>query len=76
MSVGPWQILVIVIIVLILFGGSRLGEIGTGLGSGIRNFKQGFNDPGPPRRIQTTKIAERPLEPEEAEPPREDPGEG
>lgn len=60
MSVGPWQILIILVIVLILFGGSRLGEIGKGLGEGIKNFKKGLNDEEPPRRITTTKVSEKP----------------
>ncbi len=46
MSVGPWQILIILVIVLLLFGGNRLGEIGKGLGEGIKNFKKGIADDG------------------------------
>lgn len=52
MSVGPWQLLIIALIVLLLFGGSRLGDIGKGLGEGIRNFKKGLGDPEePPRQL-------------------------
>jgi len=42
MAIGPWQILVIIALLLLLFGAGRLSEIGKGLGSGIRNFKQGL----------------------------------
>jgi len=42
MAIGPWQILVIVALLLLLFGAGRLSEIGKGLGSGIRNFKEGL----------------------------------
>ncbi len=42
MSVGPWQIVLIALVVLVLFGASRLGDIGKGLGEGIRNFKKGI----------------------------------
>jgi sec-independent protein translocase protein TatA len=42
MAVGPWQIVIIALIVLLLFGASRLSEIGKGLGEGIRNFKKGI----------------------------------
>jgi sec-independent protein translocase protein TatA len=35
------QLLVIALIILLLFGASRLGEVGKGLGEGIRNFKKG-----------------------------------
>ena len=43
MSVGPWQIVMIALVVLVLFGASRLGDIGKGLGEGIRNFKKGIS---------------------------------
>jgi sec-independent protein translocase protein TatA len=43
-SVGPWQLLIIVFVILLLFGGTRLSEIGKGLGEGIRNFKKGLSD--------------------------------
>lgn len=44
MSVGPWQIVLIALVILILFGASRLGDIGKGLGEGIKNFKKGIAD--------------------------------
>ena len=47
MSVGPWQIAIIALVVLMLFGASRLGDIGKGLGEGIRNFKKGISEDDP-----------------------------
>jgi sec-independent protein translocase protein TatA len=48
MSPSLMQILIVALIVLVLFGASRLGEVGKGLGSGIRNFKKGLaGDPDP-----------------------------
>ncbi len=44
MSPGPWQIVIIAVVILVLFGASRLGDIGKGLGEGIRNFKKGISD--------------------------------
>ena len=43
-AIGPWQLVLIVIVILLLFGASRLADIGKGLGEGIRNFKKGLND--------------------------------
>jgi len=43
---GPfsgWEILVILVIVLLVFGPGRLGELGKSLGEGIRNFKKAMN---------------------------------
>jgi sec-independent protein translocase protein TatA len=44
MAPGPTQILIIALIILLLFGATRLSEIGKGLGEGIRNFKKGIQD--------------------------------
>jgi sec-independent protein translocase protein TatA len=36
---GPWELLILVLIVLLVFGPKRLPEIGRGLGKGMREFK-------------------------------------
>lgn len=36
---SPVQILVVLVLAALLFGGKKLGDIGKGLGDGIRNFK-------------------------------------
>ncbi len=36
---GPWQIAIIVLVVLLLFGGKKIPELMRGLGSGIKEFK-------------------------------------
>lgn len=38
-SVGIWEILFILLIVALLFGGKKIPELGKGLGEGIKNFK-------------------------------------
>lgn len=45
MAASPWQILVVALIILLLFGAGRLADIGKGLGEGIKNFKKGISDP-------------------------------
>lgn len=37
--IGPWQIVLVVLIVLLLFGGKKIPELMRGLGSGIKEFK-------------------------------------
>lgn len=37
------ELLIILAVVLILFGGSRVPQLGASLGQAIRNFKRGFN---------------------------------
>jgi sec-independent protein translocase protein TatA len=38
---GHWEVLIILILVLIIFGAGKLPEIGSGIGNAIRNFKKG-----------------------------------
>ena len=44
MSPSPVQILIVAVVILLLFGAGRLGDMGKGLGEGIRNFKKGITE--------------------------------
>lgn len=37
--IGPWQVVLIVAIVLLLFGGKKIPELMKGLGKGMKEFK-------------------------------------
>ena len=39
-NLGPMEILVILLVALLLFGGKKIPELAKGLGQGIRNFKE------------------------------------
>jgi len=39
---GTQEMLLVGLVALLLFGGKKLGDIGKGLGEGIRNFKDGL----------------------------------
>jgi len=41
---GLWSIALIVIAILLLFGGKKIPELMKGLGSGIKEFKKGISD--------------------------------
>ena len=43
MPIGPWELLIILGICVLLFGARRLPEIGSGIGEAIRNFKSGLS---------------------------------
>jgi len=43
-SVGPMELLVIFLVILLLFGAKRIPEIARGLGKGIREFKSATRD--------------------------------
>ncbi|WP_066157971.1 twin-arginine translocase TatA/TatE family subunit [Aliarcobacter cryaerophilus] len=51
------QLLVIVLIVLILFGGKKIPELAKGLGSGIKNFKKAVKEDDE-EVVTTSKIEE------------------
>ena len=40
---GPFEILVILLVILLLFGGKKLPEVGRALGEGIREFKKALS---------------------------------
>lgn len=44
--IGPWQIVLIVLVVLLLFGGKKIPELMKGMGKGIREFKDGMKEDG------------------------------
>ncbi len=41
--IGPTELLLILAIVLVFFGGRRIPELARGLGEGIRSFKEGMH---------------------------------
>ena len=47
-SIGIPELIIILVIILLLFGASRLPEIGRGLGKGIKNFKESTHDDSKP----------------------------
>lgn len=46
----PAKLLLIALILLLIFGASRIADIGKGLGEGIKNFKKGIRGDEPPDR--------------------------
>lgn len=43
-NLGTGEIIIIVFVVLLLFGGKKIPELMKGLGKGVRSFKEGVND--------------------------------
>lgn len=41
---GPTELIIVLVIVVILFGASRLPEIGRGIGEAIKNFKKSISE--------------------------------
>jgi len=43
-GMGASELMIILVIILLLFGASKLPELGRSLGSGLSNFKKGLKD--------------------------------
>ncbi len=61
----PWHLIILAVIVIFLFGGKKLPELGKGLGEGLRSFKDGMkgvtdevNKPGETAHTVTPKPEE------------------
>ncbi len=66
---GHWEILALVLVALLLFGGKRIPELARGLGKSVTNFKAGLKedqvdeneteqDGKPPQKENTSNILE------------------
>lgn len=72
-DISPLQIGIVLLIALLVFGPRRLPELGRGLGSGIRDFKEGLTGPSAREEDERPPVAAGPRpDPEpESEPGRE-----
>lgn len=52
MHFSIWELLLILVIVLVLFGGSRLRNLGSDLGSAIRGFRDSMKEGGKPDAVE------------------------
>jgi len=43
-SLGPWELIVILLIVVVIFGAGRLSEVGGAVGKGIREFRKATSE--------------------------------
>jgi len=53
--VGPWQVVIIVALILLLFGGKKIPELMRGLGTGIREFKDATKENNEKKNENTEK---------------------
>ena len=57
MELGPTELIVVLVIVVILFGGGRIAKIGGELGVGMREFRKGLSDQAEPAKSDTSPKA-------------------
>ena len=41
---GTWEIVLIVLVIVLLFGGKKIPELMKGVGKGVKSFKEGINE--------------------------------
>jgi sec-independent protein translocase protein TatA len=54
--IGLPELIVILVIVVIIFGANRLPQLGQGIGSAIKNFKNAVGDPSEPASPTSTQL--------------------
>jgi sec-independent protein translocase protein TatA len=54
--VGPWQVVLIVAIALLLFGGRKIPELMSGLGKGMKEFKKAVKEDDETETEEKSKI--------------------
>lgn len=66
-NVGPMEIVILVVILLLVFGSRRLPEIGRSLGKGMREFKDSVSgkDEEPEPEEETPELTARAVEEDE-----------
>ena len=52
MGISPFQLLIVLIIVLVIFGGNRLKNLGSDLGAAIKGFKKEMADNEKPEKLE------------------------
>ena len=56
MNIGPFQILVIALLILVLFGRGRISEMMGDFGKGVKSFRKGLNEDDEPRKAEPSRI--------------------
>jgi sec-independent protein translocase protein TatA len=57
---GPWELIVILLIVVVIFGAGRLSEVGGAVGKSIREFRKATTDEAAAAQAQQQAIAAAP----------------
>ncbi len=56
---GPWQVIAILVVALLLFGGKKIPELMKGLGKGVKEFKDASAKPEEGETAPSTKSEDK-----------------
>jgi sec-independent protein translocase protein TatA len=54
-GIGPWELLLVAFVALLIFGPKRLPQMGRSLGRGMREFKEGITSTKEPLELAMTE---------------------
>ncbi len=60
MQLGPTELLIVLVIVIIIFGVGRLGDVGAALGKSIREFRRAAQDENEEAKVKEPTDANKP----------------
>ncbi len=66
-GISIWQLLIVLVIVVMLFGTKKLRNLGGDLGGAIKGFKKAMNTEEEPKKLDEPQKGESPLESTQAE---------
>lgn len=59
MAVGPWQVVAILVIIVLLFGAKKIPELAQGIGKGIKTFKKEMENSDEATENKTEKVEKK-----------------
>lgn len=59
MAVGPWQVVAILVIIVLLFGAKKIPELAQGIGKGIKTFKKEMESSDEATKNKTEKVEKK-----------------
>jgi sec-independent protein translocase protein TatA len=68
-NIGPLEIIIVLVVVLIIFGPKRLPELGRSMGRGMREFKDSVTGKDDDKKPEITAAQQQPATPPPAEVP-------
>ena len=42
--IGTWELVLIILVIVLIFGGKKIPELMKGVGKGVKSFKEGMNE--------------------------------
>jgi sec-independent protein translocase protein TatA len=59
LGLGPMEVILIVLVVILLFGGRKIPELMRGIGQGMKEFKKAAREDDPPANRTNTTIGDK-----------------